>query len=158
MRFCTGSIAWLQDCFVMTLRAIRLKASDLPGKTIGSLAPRAKGGLVLAMDQGFYGFNSQSKKIETLIKPLEDKPHLRFNDGKVDPFGNFVAGAMNLDHKQFENAPMYRLRPDMTAELILDGFFCFNGPCFNEAGNLMYVTGREEGVIERFSYGQHQKP
>ncbi|MEM7565124.1 MAG: SMP-30/gluconolactonase/LRE family protein, partial [Pseudomonadota bacterium] len=27
---------------------------DLPGKTIGSLAPRVSGGLVLAMDQGFY--------------------------------------------------------------------------------------------------------
>ncbi|MEM7565272.1 MAG: SMP-30/gluconolactonase/LRE family protein [Pseudomonadota bacterium] len=76
----------------------------------------------------------------------------------VDPFGNFVSGAMNIDHHQFENAPMYRLHPDLTVEKILDGFHCFNGPCFNLDGSQMYVTGRTEGVIEQFSYGQGKKP
>ena len=71
----------------------------LPGQTIGSLALCAKGGLVLAMDQGLYSFDPASGDVESIVQPLAGKPGMRLNDGKVDPFGFFVTGTMNIDFR-----------------------------------------------------------
>ena len=131
---------------------------NLPGKSVGSIAVRAQGGLILAMDQGFYAFDLASGQTELIAEPLAGRNGLRLNDGKVDPYGGFVAGAMNIDHSQSENCAMYRLSPQLEVTEILDGFTCFNGPCFSARGEHLYVTGREEGVIEVFEYGSSQTP
>lgn len=136
----------------------RTESWKLPGRQVGSLALRERGGLILAMDQGFYAFEPQTGEVEAIAIPLAGRQGLRLNDGKVDPFGSFVAGGMNIDYRQSENCPMFRLSPRLEVEQILDGFECFNGPCFDEAGDLLYVTGRDEGVIEVFDYGPAQKP
>ena len=130
----------------------------LPGKTVGSLALREQGGLILAMDQGIYSFNPENGKAESIAQPLAGREHLRFNDGKVDPFGSFVTGAMNIDFSRTENCPMYRLSPDFEVTEILDQFTCFNGPCFSSDAEHLYVTGRKDGVIEVFDYGVEQIP
>jgi len=130
----------------------------LPGKTVGSIAVRAQGGLILAMDQGFYAFDPASGQTELIAQPLAGRNDLRLNDGKVDPFGGFVAGAMNIDYMQHEDCAMYRLSPELEVSEILYGFDCFNGPCFSADGEYLYVTGREEGVIEVFDYGSAQQP
>lgn len=130
----------------------------LKGSQVGSLAVREQGGLVLAMDLGFYFFDPGSGAVETIAKPLAGSNGLRFNDGKVDPFGHFVAGAMNIDPEGSLDASMYRLTPALEVEEILDGFQCFNGPCFSEDGERLYVTGRRPGVIEAFDYGREQRP
>jgi L-arabinonolactonase len=131
---------------------------SLPGKTVGSIAVRAQGGLILAMDQGFYAFDPVSGQTESIAQPLAGRDGLRLNDGKVDPYGGFVAGAMNIDYTRSENCAMYRLSPELEVSVILDGFVCFNGPCFSAQGEYLYVTGREEGVIEIFDYGSAQIP
>ncbi|MFZ9037918.1 MAG: SMP-30/gluconolactonase/LRE family protein [Gammaproteobacteria bacterium] len=136
----------------------RTESWKLSGGQVGSLALRERGGLILAMDQGFYAFEPQTGEVEAIAIPLAGRQDLRLNDGKVDPFGSFVAGGMNIDYRQSENCPMFRLSPRLEVEEILDGFECFNGPCFDEAGDLLYVTGRDEGVIEVFDYGSAQKP
>ena len=131
---------------------------SLPGKTVGSIAVRAQGGLILAMDQGFYAFDLASGKTESIAQPLAGRNGFRLNDGKVDPFGGFIAGAMNIDHRQNENCAMYRLSPELEVTEILDGFTCFNGPCFSAGGEHLYVSGRQEGVIEVFDYGNTLTP
>lgn len=136
----------------------KIRFWDLPGKQVGSLALRERGGLILAMDQGFYAFEPGSGEVDVIDLPLSGRGDLRLNDGKVDPFGAFVAGGMNIDYRQRENCPMYRLSPQLEVTEILDGFECFNGPCFSHAGDLLYVTGRRDGVIEVFDYGPEQTP
>ncbi len=136
----------------------RLDQWQLPGKQVGSLALREQGGLILAMDQGFYAFEPESGNIDVIARPLAGREHLRLNDGKVDPFGCFVAGGMNIDFNQHESCPMFCLSPRFEVSEILDGFDCFNGPCFSEDGELLYVTGRQDGVIEVFDYGAEQLP
>ena len=131
---------------------------NLPGKSVGSIAVRAQGGLILAMEQGFYAFDLASGQTELIAEPLAGRNGLRLNDGKVDPYGGFVAGAMNIDYTQSENCAMYRLSPQLEVTEILDGFTCFNGPCFSAGGEHLYVTGREEGVIEVFDYGSRLMP
>jgi len=69
---------------------------SLPGKTVGTIAVRAQGGLILAMDQGFYAFDPASCQTESIAQPLAGRDGLRLNDGKVGPYGGFVTGAMNI--------------------------------------------------------------
>ena len=130
----------------------------LPGDSVGSLAPCESGGLLLAMDRGFYRFEPNSAEIELVAEPLAGSDGIRFNDGKVDPFGAFVAGGMNIDYQQHQPCPMYRIDKNYGVEKILDGFDCFNGPCFSGGGEYLYVTGRSDGLIEVFDYGQKQRP
>jgi sugar lactone lactonase YvrE len=136
----------------------RTQSWELPGKTVGSLALRQQGGLLLAMDHGFYFFRPKTGELVSIAQPLAGREGLRLNDGKVDPYGSFVSGGMNVDFTQNENCPMFRLSPELEVSEILDGFECFNGPCFSEPGEFLYVTGRNEGVIERFDYGKTQTP
>jgi sugar lactone lactonase YvrE len=131
---------------------------QLPGKEVGSIALRERGGMILAMDQGFFAFDAESGQVEVIALPLAGRENLRLNDGKVDPFGSFVAGGMNIDYHQHENCPMLRLSAQLEVSEILDGFDCFNGPCFSDGGTLLYVTGRTDGVIEVFDYGSQQRP
>ncbi len=135
-----------------------VSAWPLPGGSVGSIAPRERGGVVLAMDQGFYAFTPEAGGIELLAAPLEGRDGVRFNDGKVDPFGSFIAGGMNVDGSARENCPLLRLSPDLEVTELLDGFACCNGPCFSADGEKFYVTGRADGVIEVFDYGPQQMP
>ena len=136
----------------------RTHSWTLPGDSVGSLALRATGGLLLAMDQGLYLFEPGNGQLESVAEPLAGKAGLRLNDGKVDPFGYFVTGAMNIDFRQNVDCAMYRLSPDFEVSEILHGFSCFNGPCFSADGDQLYVTGRDESVIEVFDYGRDELP
>lgn len=157
-----GALYWVDSYAPRLYRrdfaSARTRSWALPGNAVGSLAPREQGGLILAMDQGLYAFDTDSGTIESIVQPLEGNAGLRLNDGKVDPFGCFVTGAMNIDYTQRQNCSMYRLSPDLELSEILDGFVCFNGPCFSADGGLLYVTGRDESAIEVFDYGPGQTP
>ncbi len=133
------------------------KSWSLSGSTIGSLAVCESGGLILAMDLGFYSFNPQTTKIALLSNLPTKQTGIRLNDGKVDPNGNFIAGTMNIDHDGQENCRMYRLDFNFEVTELLDGFSCFNGPCFSLDGNKIYLTGRKYDAIEVFEYDPQQK-
>ncbi len=66
---------------------------DVPGTTIGSLALREAGGMVIAMDAGFYVFDFDTGNCRVINEPEAHLPNCRFNDGKVDRQGCFVAGS-----------------------------------------------------------------
>ena len=158
----SASLYWV-DSLAPALHRYQYVGDDidswpLPGRSVGSLAPRERGGVVLAMDQGFCSFDAEAGGIELLEAPLEGRDGIRFNDGKVDPFGAFVAGGMNEDGSARENCPLLRLTPDLEVTEVLDGFQCCNGPCFSADGERFYVTGRADGVIEVFDYGPEQVP
>lgn len=125
---------------------------SFPTETIGSLAVRESGGLVLAMDHGFYSFCPETETLALIAEPLKGRTGIRFNDGKVDPQGAFIAGAMTISHEDRKNCPAFRLNPDHSIEEIMNGFNVFNGPCFDRVGRRMYFTGRTDNVIEVADY------
>lgn len=107
---------------------------------------------MLAMDHGFYFFSPDTGDLQLIAEPLKGRPEVRFNDGKVDPFGSFMAGGMNMVHRGADDCPAFRLTRDLKVEEILGGFSTFNGPCFDEALGCMYVTGRHNNSIEVLPY------
>ncbi len=133
---------------------------DLPGDSVGSLCVRASGGLMLAMGQGFYGFDPQTGTCTLIAEPLAGMEHVNFNDGKVDRAGRFVAGGVHGNAGSgIEPQPvcsMYGLNADLSVDVMLGDFACFNGPCFSPDDKTLYVNGRGDMAhIEAFAYDSH---
>jgi len=93
---------------------------------IGCIAPRKDGGLILAIsgvDQrlGFASLDLDSLKW-TPLTTLDDEPsNNRFNDGKCDPRGRFLAGTMDKGEKDplgslysFDGTIVKKLLSDVT--------------------------------------------
>jgi sugar lactone lactonase YvrE len=82
------------------------------GQRVGTVVPRASGGLVWAGDNGFF-FLDESTGVSARPSPiLSPNCHdNRFNDGKCDPAGRFWAGTINL--KKQPTAALYCLHTDL---------------------------------------------
>ncbi len=157
-----GCLYWLDSLapaiYRYRLADNALKRWLLPGESVGSLAACDSGRLMLAMGQGFHHFDPADGSLVPVAVPLAGRNDVRFNDGKVDPFGNFIAGAMNLDGSMRPDCELFRLDSAGRTTRLLDGFFCCNGPCFSNDGGTLFVTGRVEGIIEAFDYDEHELP
>ena len=69
---------------------------------IGCIAPRQNGGLILTQRFGFASLevdpviSSPQGKLTPLASPENEPTNNRFNDGKCDPHGRFLAGTMDM--------------------------------------------------------------
>jgi sugar lactone lactonase YvrE len=62
----------------------------------GAVVPLASNDtLLLSFENGIATFNTKQKTLDYLLYFHENKPNLRANDGKCDPFGNFWVGTMD---------------------------------------------------------------
>jgi len=104
---------------------------------IGSIALRASGGFVAGTKFGFATLDPDDGSFAVIDHPEVGLPSNRFNDGKVDPHGNFWTGTMD-DLKRDRSGVLYRLRPDRTWAAIDLGYRISNGPAFSPDGATMY--------------------
>src|SRR4051794_24467897 len=64
------------------------------GQKVGTVVPRASGGLMLAVEKGLARFDMDSRKLEIVADPESRTTGNRFNDGKCDPAWRFWAGTI----------------------------------------------------------------
>ena len=69
------------------------------GQRVGTVVPRAGGGVMLALEGGFAALDLQTGRSTPAGGPAEPLDGLRFNDGKCDPAGRFWAGTISLDRR-----------------------------------------------------------
>ena len=109
-------------------------------RDVGALALREDGGLVLALDDGFYFHDLEAGGQPQLIAKVdEDQPRTRLNDGKVDRRGRFFAGGMD-DKEELKICGLWRLDPDLSVTKVDDGIICSNGPCWSPDGRTFYFA------------------
>lgn len=107
---------------------------------VGCLAPRAAGGLVLAMRDGFWLWDEASGERRPVTDPEADRPANRFNDGTTDLQGRFWAGSARI-HDREPMAAFWRLDPDHSvAGPFWDGTRTTNGLAFSPDGRTMYLS------------------
>lgn len=120
-----------------TCRTINVK------KLIGTVVPRKSGGLILALQDGFYFLDEKTEELTFITDPERDKPENRFNDGKCDPAGRFWAGTMAL--KKPEDGPrpftgaLYCLDTNLEVRKVIQGLSVSNGIIWNREGTVMYL-------------------
>ena len=116
---------------------------------VGAVAPRAAGGYVAALQDGFWIVGDGPARRITTVP--EARPVLRFNDGKCDPTGRFWAGTMAYD-KEVGAASLYRLDAKGRATRVIDGATISNGLAWSEDARTMYYIDSPTQRVDAFTF------
>ncbi|OTP71716.1 SMP-30/gluconolactonase/LRE family protein [Caballeronia sordidicola] len=128
---------------------------------IGSMALREQGGAVVALANGlhFYDFDAQTVKL--IADPESDDTETRFNDGKVDRRGRFIAGTMAYDFDRYDadrgqrssrSGALYRLDTNGKVTRLDGGISCSNGPCWSPDNRTFYFTDTYDRQMYAYDY------
>jgi sugar lactone lactonase YvrE len=121
------------------------------GQYIGTVAVREKGGLIVALQNGFYFLDIESEALTPISDPESHLPKNRFNDGKCDPAGRFWAGTMEL-HITGPNASLYRLETNLQVDKVLDNVTISNGMAWSSDFKTMYYIDTPTQQVFAFDY------
>ena len=121
------------------------------GKPVGAAGLRAGGGLVLAVEDGFALLDPDWEQVEQVAVVEHPGPRARFNDGKCDPAGRFLAGTMAYDLTPGA-AFLYRLDPDRSVTMLLDAVTISNGMAWAADGATMYYIDMATQGVDAFDY------
>lgn len=110
------------------------------GEPVGCIAPRVRGGLVVAAKSGIWLFDPATGARTGIARPEADRPMNRFNDGATDRQGRFWAGSLKDGGPPEPLGRFYRLDPDLTVTPWRDGFLTTNGLAFSPDGSTMYLS------------------
>lgn len=116
---------------------------------VGSVAPRAQGGLVLALVDGFWLLDPDATAPRPFRLVTTDGPATRFNDGKVDAVGRFWAGTMAYDSRPSAGA-LYRLAADGAVDTMLDKVTISNGLAWSGDQRILYYIDTPTRRIDAF--------
>lgn len=119
---------------------------------IGSLALRESGGAVVALKSGFHFLDFESGTTAPIVDPEAGEARTRFNDGKVDRQGRFLAGSMDMPGMNAFRGALYRLDPDLNATRLRTGIGVSNGPCFSPDGGTFYFADSARRTIWAHDY------
>jgi sugar lactone lactonase YvrE len=144
------------------------------GEFLGCVAPRRSGGLVLGLRRGFALLDAHpSRNIlpEQMHSPssivqspasfrdgqpsrLNPEAHLpgnRFNDGKCDPAGRFLAGSMD-DAEIAASGSLYSLDPDGTLTTLVTGTRISNGLTWSPDYHTFYFIDTPTRTVMAYDY------
>lgn len=117
---------------------------------VGCIAPRRRGGLVLAKRFSLWTFDSDSTS-STLLSTLADEPaNNRFNDGKCDPRGRFVAGTMDI-HEKDPTGSLYSFDGKSITKL-LSNVTISNGMTWSPDHKTFYYIDTPTREVRAFDY------
>lgn len=118
---------------------------------IGCVVPRKSGGVVLASDKGFVSLDIETEKYTYLVDPESHLPSNRFNDGKCDPVGRFLAGTMATDNS-LNQGTLYSLDKDLSIKQLLGNLSTSNGIGWSPDYGTMYLIDSPTKKVFAFDY------
>ena len=116
---------------------------------IGCVAPSKGGGFVAGLRSGIWLLNEKGEKQRMLAANPEDSQVSRFNDGRVDGAGRFLAGT--LDERKASRAALYRCDRRGLIRLT-DGLITSNGLAFSPDGRTLYHSDTPRFTVYRYAY------
>jgi sugar lactone lactonase YvrE len=117
---------------------------------IGCAAPSRAGGLVLALRSGFHSLSLPAGTLTCLPSP-DQVPGNRFNDGKCDPAGRFLAGTMD-DAEKEACGSLYSLAPGGALQTLLTGLRISNGLTWSPDYKTFYFIDTPTRLVTAYDY------
>ncbi|WP_322922717.1 SMP-30/gluconolactonase/LRE family protein [Paenibacillus campi] len=121
------------------------------GEHIGAVVPYTEDEVIAALFSGIYRIHLQTGEKVLIHDPEAGRPGNRFNDGKCDPFGRFVAGTMSLGDEQKAGA-LYSLDTTGHVRLLLSEVSTSNGLAWSADGRIFYYIDTPTLTIRAFDY------
>jgi sugar lactone lactonase YvrE len=121
------------------------------GQPVGAAALRERGGLVLALRDGFALLDAELGDLRWVASVEADVPSNRMNDGKCDAAGRFWAGTMAFDVTPGV-ACLYRLDPDYHVSCVVTGVTLSNGLDWSADNRRMYYIDSTTQRVDAFDF------
>ena len=122
------------------------------GPTVGALALRASGGLVLARNHGVSTLGEDGTVTEAVVFDGEaGRDGHRMNDGQCDPAGRFWTGSIVMDTSG-PNGALYRVEADLSTSVVRTGVSVSNGLGWSPDATTMYFIDSMSGGVDAYRY------
>jgi sugar lactone lactonase YvrE len=118
------------------------------GYSVGALAFRRDGGLLLATSNGFAHWDRSDQSLHFIGNPEPDNTNSRLNDGVVDRNGRFWAGTIAPNF----GGALYRLDPDGSIHTMVRDVGVSNGIGWSPDNQTMYYVDSDHAAIFAFDY------
>lgn len=119
------------------------------GRPVGAVVLREDGGLVLAAHDAFWAVEADGSGLTPVGDFRADGERVRFNDGKVDPSGRFLAGTMYWGHQDAVGS-LYMLHPDGSVVTLLEEVTISNGLAWSADGSVLYYIDTPRHAVDAF--------
>lgn len=120
------------------------------GERVGTVVPRAKGGLVWAGDHGFFFLDEESSISTPIADPEPGMRDNRFNDGKCDPTGRLWAGTICL--KKRPEAALYCLNTNLNVTRKFGPVTNSNGIIWSQDTRTMFYIDTPSKKVRAFDF------
>lgn len=120
------------------------------GERVGSVAPTADSGLLVAGERCVHLMSAQGQ-VGATIPIIAEGVSSRLNDGTVDPAGRFLVGSIRLDDRS-RSESVWAVEPDGSVRQVLTGVTVSNGMGFSPDGGTLYHVETRPGTIRAFDY------
>jgi sugar lactone lactonase YvrE len=117
---------------------------------IGCIGFRKGGGFIAGFRSGLWLLDQDGARRQRLADNPEEQSQSRFNDGRVDPAGRFLAGTID-EPKQGGRAHLYRYDGRGLA-VLAGGLLTSNGVAFSPDGRTLYHADTPTFTIWRYAY------
>lgn len=122
-----------------------------------AVQPAVGGGFVAALKDAIVLLDADGRIERELARVTHSHGGIRFNEGKADPFGRFLVGAMDVTSEE-PDAALYAFSADGEVETLRGGFAITNGMEWNDDGREMLVTDTAVQTVYRAPYGPGPQP
>jgi sugar lactone lactonase YvrE len=119
------------------------------GAVAAALRPRSCGGSVIGIERGFVLEGADGSL--TQLEEVWSDAGVRMNDGGCDPDGRFYCGSMAYDQAAGA-AALYRLDPDRSVRVVLEGVTISNGLDWTRDSSHAYYVDTATRRIDLFDY------
>ncbi|KEO78575.1 SMP-30/gluconolaconase/LRE domain protein [Paenibacillus polymyxa] len=121
------------------------------GEHIGAVVPYLKNKVIVALISGLYCLDIETGAKVLIHDPEEGRLGNRFNDGKCDPAGRFLAGTMSLNGEHAQGA-LYSLNTKGKVSLLVDKASISNGLAWSADHRTMYYIDTPTLEVVSFDY------
>ena len=118
------------------------------GREVGGMTVQADGRLLLFLDRGTVAVWDDGT-LREIVPEIPDEIESRFNDVIADPEGRVFCGTVPTADR---DGRLYRIDPDGSVSMVLEGIGCSNGMGFTKVLEHMYYTDSLPRRIYLFDY------
>lgn len=134
---------------VQTKQAERIQVED----NVTSVVLDQKGDVLLSLRNRWGRFDQDGQSVEPVVHLDQLKPTMRFNDGKVDPYGRFWLGTMSED-SQRGKASLYVIDANGHITESNRGLTISNGLAWNKQATTMYTIDTPSRNIMAYPFSE----
>lgn len=154
-------VLWCVDILAPAIHRFDPQSGELQtfpqAEEVGCIGLREKGGLIAALRGGVWLLDAQGKP----ERKIADNPGIasksRFNDGRVDPWGNFWCGSL-WEPQDKDGALLCRVDSDLNIKVMARDIKISNGVAFSPDRRWMYHSDTPNKVLWRYPLSPAGEP